>query len=117
MRKHLFIILVLSLVLVMNLRSAISVSVASPGDEPHQLSSLAFSVADPQQQPKEDSKVDPVILRALQALEAKDVTRETMDTMEVSSLSIKGVLQIDEGGNIQTYIVLAETGTARVEEL
>ena len=117
MRKHLFIILVLSLVLVMNLRSAISVSVASPGDEPHQLSSLAFSVADPQQQPKEDSKVDPVILRALQALEAKDITRETMDTMEASSLSMEGILQMDEDGNIQTYIVLAETGMAQVEEL
>ena len=117
MRKRLTIVLVLSLVLVMNLRSVIPVSVASPGDDPHQFSSLTLAVADPRQQPKEKSKVDSVILGVLQALEDRGVTRETASAMQVSSLSIEGVLQIDEDGNIQTYILFAETGAAQVDEL
>ena len=117
MRKHLIILLVLSLVLVMNLRSVIPVSVASPGDDPHQVSSLALTVAGLQQQPKEESKVDAVILRVLQTLDDRGVTRETASAMEVSSLSIEGVLQIDEDGDIQTYILFAETGAAQVDEL
>ena len=103
MRKRLTIVLVLSLVLVMNLRSVIPVSVASPGDDPHQFSSLTLAVADPQQQPKEKSKIDSVILRVLQDLEARGVTRDNANDMQISSLSIEGLLQIDEDGNIQTY--------------
>ena len=117
MRKHSIIVLLLALVLLMNLSSVIPVSVAAPGDDAHQISSLGLTVVAPRQEPKEKSNIDSVILRVLQDLEARGVTRDNANAIEVSSLSIEGVLQIDDDGNIQTYILLSEAGAEQANEL
>ena len=60
--------------------------------------------------PKVDSKISPVIRGVLSELQARRVTRTNAQSMDISSLSVEGLLSIDDNGNIQTYVLVNETG-------
>jgi hypothetical protein len=68
-------------------------------------------------EPKEDSKISSAIRDALQEMQDTGVTRDNATAMGVYSLSVEGLLKIDEAGNIQTYIFVAGTGQDQLRDL
>ena len=70
-----------------------------------------------QRLPKEDSNISAVIRGALSELQARGVERTNAREMQVSTLSVEGVLKIDDDGNIQTYIYVTEAGQPQITDL
>ncbi|MCH9010600.1 MAG: S8 family serine peptidase, partial [Chloroflexi bacterium] len=89
-------------------------------DDPPPFVSLPGQAATPtraQQTPKKTSKISSVIRGVLQELQATGITQSDDQSEGLLSFSRERVIRVSATGDIQTYIILEESGEDEIESL
>ena len=66
---------------------------------------------------KDGSKVSSIIRGVIEELRTRGITRATAQSEEFRARSMKGIIRLDDGGNVQTYIYTEETSEEARETL